>query len=44
MDEKDDLFRVITTTARWRSKTDTSHTDLYILDENLKLYSSLTNL
>jgi len=44
MDEKDDKFRIITTTNRWSSKSNTSHTDLYILDENLKLYSSLTNL
>jgi len=44
MDEKDDKFRIITTTNSWSSKTRTSHTDLYVLDENLKLYSSLTNI
>ncbi len=44
MDEKNGKFRIITTTNRWSSKSNTSHTDLYILDENLRLYSSLTNL
>ncbi len=44
MDEKDGFFRIITTTNRWSSKSNISHTDLYILDKNLKLYSSVNNI
>ena len=44
MDEKDGKFRIITSRNRWESKKDKSHTDLFILDENLKKYSSLENL
>ena len=44
MDEKDSLFRIITYTNRWNWKTDKSHSDLYILDKNLKLYSSIKNI
>ncbi len=44
MDEKDDKFRIITSTNRWSSESNTSHTDLYILDKNLKLYSTLKNI
>ena len=43
MDEKDDKFRIITSTNNWGAKRE-QHTDLYILDKNLKLYSSLKNL
>ncbi len=44
MDEKDSKFRIITSTNRWNSKWNQSHTDLYILDKNLKKYSSLNKL
>ena len=44
MDEKDDKFRIITSTSRWNSKINKSHTDLFILDDNLKLYSKLENI
>ena len=44
MDEKDWFFRIITYTNSWNSKTNNSHTDLFILDENLKLYSNLKNI
>ena len=43
MDEKDWLFRIITSINSWW-KVDEMHTDLYILDKNLKLHSSLTKL
>ena len=43
MDEKDDKFRIITSTNNWGNNNE-KHTDLYILDKNLKLYSSLKNL
>ncbi len=44
MDEKDWLFRIITTSNRWESRENKSHTDLFILDENLEKYSALENL
>jgi len=44
MDEFDDKFRIITTSNNWNSKTNKSHTDLFILDKNLKKYSSLENM
>jgi len=44
MDEKDDKFRIITSTNNWASRDNKSHTDLYILDKNLKKYSSLENM
>lgn len=40
MDEKDDNFRIITSSGWWEE----AHTDLYILDKNLKSVSSLTGL
>jgi uncharacterized secreted protein with C-terminal beta-propeller domain len=43
MDEKDSKFRIITSTNNW-GRTSEKHTDLFILDKNLKLYSSLKNL
>jgi uncharacterized secreted protein with C-terminal beta-propeller domain len=43
MDEKGDNFRIITTTNNWGQKRE-QHTDLFILDKNLKLLSSLKNL
>ena len=43
MDEKDDYFRIITSTNNWRGWSE-KHTDLYILDKDLELYSSLENL
>jgi len=43
MDEKDDNFRIITTTNNWNRRSE-KHTDLFILDKNLKLVSSLKNL
>jgi len=42
MDEKDDYFRIITSIDRnWK---ESKHSDLYILDKDLKLISSLKNL
>jgi uncharacterized secreted protein with C-terminal beta-propeller domain len=41
MDEKDSKFRIITSSSNWSSRDKKSHTDLYILDKNLKKYSSL---
>jgi uncharacterized secreted protein with C-terminal beta-propeller domain len=43
MDEKDSKFRIITSISDW-NKDSKYHTNLYILDKNLKLYSSLKNL
>ena len=43
MDEKDSKFRIITSTNNWGAKRE-QHTDLFILDKNLNLYSSLKNL
>ena len=43
MDEKDENFRIITTTNNWNRWSE-KHTDLFILDKNLKLLSSLKNL
>jgi len=43
MDEKDDNFRIITTTNNWNWGRE-QHTDLYILDKDLKLLSSLKNM
>ncbi|MDQ7008955.1 MAG: beta-propeller domain-containing protein [Candidatus Gracilibacteria bacterium] len=43
MDEKDDHFRIITSTNNWGNNNE-KHTDLYILDKNLKLVSSLKNM
>lgn len=40
MDEKDSKFRIITSTNNWGVNRE-QHTDLFILDKNLKLYSSL---
>jgi len=40
MDEKDDYFRILTSSNWWAEAT----TDLYILDENLDLASSLNGL
>lgn len=44
MDEYDWDFRILTQTNRWNQDWEESHTDLYILDENLELKSSLENL
>mgnify|MGYP001942307953 CR=1 FL=1 len=44
MDEYKDDFRILTKTNRWNSKWEEAHTDLYILDENLELKSSLQGL
>ena len=43
MDEKDEHFRIITSTNSWWAERE-QHTDLFILDKNLKLVSSLNNL
>ena len=43
MDEKDEHFRIITSTNSWGAERE-QHTDLYIVDKNLKLVSSLNNL
>lgn len=43
MDEKDDYFRIITSTNNW-NWTDESHTDLYVLGKDLKLAWSLENM
>ncbi|PID86572.1 hypothetical protein CSB08_00115 [Candidatus Gracilibacteria bacterium] len=43
MDEKDSYFRIITTTNNWNG-TNERHTDLYVLDTNLKLAGSLENM
>jgi len=43
MDEKDEYFRIITSTNSWWVERE-QHTDLYIVDKNLKLVSSLNNL
>ena len=44
MDEYNSDFRIITSTRRWNSKWQEAHTDLYILDKDLELKSSLQNL
>ena len=44
MDEYNWDFRILTSTNRWNSEWEESHTDLYILDEDLELKSSLLNL
>ena len=44
MDEYNSDFRILTSTRRWNRNQQDSHTDLYVLDENLKLKSSLQNL
>lgn len=44
MDEKDWDFRILTKTSRWDWKAQDAHTDLYILDDNLELKSTLGNL
>lgn len=43
MDEKDNNFRIITTTNNWANNNE-KHTDLYILDKDLELVSSLNNM
>jgi len=43
MDEKNGYFRIITSTNNWINNNE-KHTDLYILDKNLKLFSSLNDL
>jgi inhibitor of cysteine peptidase len=43
MDENDGKFRIITSINSW-GEVNKRHTNLYILDENLKKYSSLTKL
>lgn len=43
MDEKDDYFRIITTTNNW-NWTNERHTDLYVLDDDLKLAWSVENM
>ena len=44
MDEKDNYFRIVTNSNRWNSSDNKSHSDLYILDKNLNLYSKLNNI
>ena len=44
MDEYNSDFRILTSTRRWNSKWEEAHTDLYVLDKNLELKSSLQNL
>ncbi|MDD2907756.1 MAG: beta-propeller domain-containing protein [Candidatus Gracilibacteria bacterium] len=44
MDEYKTDFRILTQTNNWNSTTNESYTNLYILDKNLDLKSSLTNL
>lgn len=44
MDEYKNDFRIITLTNNWNRNWNDSHTDLYILDKELKLKSSLNNL
>jgi len=43
MDENNDNFRIITSTNNWGRNRE-QHTDLFILDKNLKLLSNLSNL
>jgi len=44
MDEYKEDFRILTKTSRWNSNWEDSHTDLYVLDKNLEVKSSLENL
>lgn len=44
MDEKDNYFRIVTSSNRWDSSDNKTHSDLYILDKNLNLYSSLKDI
>ena len=43
MDENDENFRIITSTNNWWANRE-QHTDLFILDKDLKLLSNLSNL
>ncbi len=43
MDENDDNFRIITSTNNWGPSRE-QHTDLFVLDKDLKLLSNLSNL
>ncbi len=43
MDEKDNNFRIITSSSNWGPNRQ-QHSDLYILDKDLRLISSLNNL
>jgi hypothetical protein len=44
MDEYENNFRILTSTNNWTWNNQERHTDLYILDEDLELKWSLTNL
>ncbi|MFK7779939.1 MAG: beta-propeller domain-containing protein [Candidatus Gracilibacteria bacterium] len=44
MDEYKGDFRILTQTNNWNTRENQSHTDLYILDKDLNLEGSLTNL
>jgi uncharacterized secreted protein with C-terminal beta-propeller domain len=44
MDEHKENFRIITKTNNWGREESDRHTDLYILDKDLKLKGSLNNL
>lgn len=44
MDEHDDYFRILTQTDTWGLRKNKKHTNLFILDKDLKLTGKLTNL